>query len=167
MFLFPISLRVRQGVQQPSYVYFESIFIIIAFRRSFCVLQVTHFNRAPRCGKTCIIWIARSALQQSSAISISLRKPRLSCIYYIPLSFVSIGSIDRGRGIQDRRYRRFRPSILDSRNHAYDFGGCRPLFHRAIINTPDYYAWRWRNGKTTQRRIDTMLRLCSTNILHR
>jgi hypothetical protein len=51
---------------------FESIFILIAFRRSFCVLQVTHFNRAPRCGKTCIIWIARSALQQSSAISISL-----------------------------------------------------------------------------------------------
>ena len=125
---------------------FESIFILTAFRRSFRVLQVTHFNRAPRCGKTCIIWIARSALQQSSAISIGLRKPRLSCIYCIPLSFVSIGPIDRGRGIQDRRHRRFRPSILDSRNHACDFGGCRvtskrrSLSNRTIINTPDYYA---------------------------
>ena len=33
---------------------FESIFILIAFRRSLRVLQVTHFNRGPRCGKTCI-----------------------------------------------------------------------------------------------------------------
>lgn len=140
-FSFPSRYVHARGHNSRLMYIFESIFILIAFRRSLRVFQVTHFNRAPRCGKTCIIWIVRSALQQSSAISISLRKPRLSCIYCIPLSFVvSIGSIDRGRGIQDRRHRRFRPSILDSGNHAYDFGSCRPLFHRTIINTPDHYA---------------------------
>ena len=78
-FSFPTRCVYARGCNSRLMYIFESIFILIAFRRSFCVLSSHSFQSCATCGKTCIIWIARSALQQSSAISISLRKPRLSC----------------------------------------------------------------------------------------
>jgi hypothetical protein len=47
-FSFPSYCVYARGCKSRFMYIFESIFILAAFRRSFCVLQVTHFNRAPR-----------------------------------------------------------------------------------------------------------------------
>lgn len=65
MFFFPISPRGLQGHGRRLISFRGDFPTLLALRRSFRVLQVTPFKRAPRCDKACIIWIAPSALQQS------------------------------------------------------------------------------------------------------